>query len=109
MDNDKEQEQEQDHDKEAKLICTNIHPDFDFKKPDYAPVLLKRSQRLAKLRKNPELLQACKRVYKDNPAQFIQDWGMTYDPRNVDIGLPATIPFLLFRRQSEWIEWVMKR
>lgn len=98
-----------DKDKEQTQICTNVHPNFDFKKPDYPAVLLKRSQLMTKLRKDPALMQACKEVYKNNPAQFIQDWGMTYDPRNVDIGLPATIPFILFRRQQEWIEWVMAR
>ena len=92
---------------EKKDICVNPHPDFDFKKPDYASVALKRSQNLVKIRKDPKLLQACKQVYKDNPAQFIMDWGCTYDPRNVDIGLPANIPFILFTRQQEWIKWVM--
>lgn len=93
---------------EKKQICTNLHTDFDFKNPNYAPVLLKRSQLLTKIRKDPKLLVACKKVYKENPAQFLTDWAFTYDPRNVDIGLPATVPFLLFRRQQEWVEWVMK-
>ncbi|EBG0233977.1 TerL protein, partial [Salmonella enterica subsp. enterica] len=34
---------------------------------------------------------------------------MTTDPRNLDYGLPVTIPFLLFPRQEEWIDWIMER
>jgi hypothetical protein len=37
-----------------------------------------------------------KAFYKDHPAEFIHDWGMTFDPRNVEIGLEAQVPFLLF-------------
>jgi hypothetical protein len=42
------------------------------------------------------MLPALRQFYRDNPAQFIIDWGMTTDPRNLDYGLPVTIPFLLF-------------
>ncbi len=34
---------------------------------------------------------------------------MTTDPRNVDYGLPVTIPFLLFPKQEAWIDWIMTR
>ncbi|HGJ5865840.1 MAG TPA: TerL protein, partial [Arsenophonus nasoniae] len=54
-------------------------------------------------------LKPLTRFYKENPAQFIIDWGMTTDPRNIDYGLPVTIPFLLFPKQEEWIEWIMNR
>jgi phage terminase large subunit len=47
--------------------------------------------------------------YRQRPAAFINDWGMTGDPRNVERGLPTNIPFLVFPRQVEWIEWVMAR
>jgi hypothetical protein len=46
--------------------------------------------------RNPEILPALTQFYRNDPAQFIIDWGMTTDPRNLDYGLPATIPFLLF-------------
>lgn len=61
------------------------------------------------IRENPELLPDVKFYYKNNPADFINDWGVTYEPRNVERGLPATIPFLLFPKQREWIDWVMER
>ena len=80
---------------------------FDFRNPDYVQVFEWRVERLQRIRANPAALPALKTFYRDNPAQFIIDWGMTFDPRNVERGLPASIPFLLFPRQEEWIEWFM--
>lgn len=82
---------------------------FDFKNPDYQMVLEWRMERLQKLRGNPQDFGVLKRYYKDNPAQFIIDWGMTVDPRNVERGLPSRIPFLLFPKQEEWIHWFIDR
>lgn len=82
---------------------------FDFKNPDYVQVFEWRAERLRRIRKNPDALPALKLYYRDHPAQFIIDWGMTFDPRNIERGLPATIPFLLFPRQEEWIEWFLER
>lgn len=82
---------------------------FDFKNPDYVQVFEWRMERLQRIRSNPSSLPALKAYYKDHPAQFIIDWGMTFDPRNVERGLPATIPFLLFPKQEEWIEWFIDR
>src|SRR5205823_5163590 len=47
--------------------------------------------------------------YRDNPAQLLIDWGMTFDPRNLDIGLPAACPFLLFPKQEEYVGWLLER
>ncbi len=82
---------------------------FDFKKPDYVQVFEWRAERLKRLREQPESLKLLTRFYKENPAQFIIDWGMTTDPRNIDYGLPVTIPFLLFPKQEAWIDWIMCR
>lgn len=82
---------------------------FDFKKPDYLQVFEWRMSRLKYLRKNPDKLAALKVHYKNNPAEFIIDWGMTFDPRNPEVGLPAAIPFLLFPKQEEWIMWFQER
>lgn len=81
--------------------------EFDFKNPDYVRVFEHRLERLKRIREKPEILPVLKLFYRDNPAQFIIDWGTTYDPRNVDRGLPALMPFLLFPRQIEWIEFFM--
>lgn len=82
---------------------------FDFRNPDYQMVLEWRLERLKRLRENPDQIGILKRYYKDNPAQFIIDWGMTVDPRNVERGLPSRIPFLLFPKQEEWVQWFMER
>lgn len=81
---------------------------FDFKNPNYRQVFEWRMERLQRIRANPEVLPVMKAFYRDNPAQFIIDWGMTVDPRNVERGLPARIPFLLFPKQEEWIQWFVE-
>lgn len=82
---------------------------FDYRNPDYKAVFEWRIDRLVKIRKEPECLPALMAYYKEHPAQFIIDWGMTYDPRNSSRGLPNTLPFLLFPRQEELAEWLMER
>lgn len=82
---------------------------FDYKRPDYRQVYEWRLERLERIRQNPTVLPGLRAYYRDNPAQFIIDWGMTSDPRNLDLGVPVTVPFLLFPRQEEWIHWVMER
>jgi phage terminase large subunit len=80
---------------------------IDFLNPDYSAILTRRADARARLQERIELLPALKRYYADRPAQFITDWGLTYDPRNADIGLPTTVPFILFPRQVEWIEFIL--
>lgn len=82
---------------------------FDFKNPDYREVYASRMDRLRRLRARPSDLPAVRAFYRDHPAQFITDWGMTFDPRNPERGLPASIPFVLFPKQEEWIDWFLER
>ena len=77
----------------------------DFKNPDYAFVFEYRMRKLDKIRKDPKLLKDLKVFYKNNPWQFITDWGVTFDPRQVEKGQPSLLPFLLFDRQEEWVKW----
>lgn len=81
--------------------------EFDFRAPDYAAVFTQRLERLRRLREDPAKFEILKAYYQQNPAQFITDWGVTYDPRNLERGLPAAVPFVLFPKQVEWINWVM--
>lgn len=78
-------------------------------KPDYSEEYQRRADRLRLLRETPGMLAGLKEFYKDHPVEFIADWGMTFDPRNVEIGLPATVPFLLFPKQAEFIVWLRER
>lgn len=83
--------------------------EFDFLKPDYVKVLEWRYNLLKKIRSNPGCLDIFKEHYRNNPHDFINHWGSTFDPRNPEIGLPSTIPFLLFDRQEEWCNWIMEK
>lgn len=82
---------------------------LDYKHPNYTAVYRSRAENLAKLEANPVLLRAAKIHYKNNPWDFITDWGMTFDPRNIAKGLPAAVPFILWPKQIEWMQWVHQR
>lgn len=90
-------------------MTAQLPEDFDWHEPRYAPVFQERARRLYQIRSRPELLPGLKRYYRDQPAQFIIDWGTTFDPRVVKRGQPALMPFLLFPKQIEWVDWLMAR
>lgn len=92
---------------------------FDYQNPDYLAIFKERAERLSRIRTAQAQAVAegvapaqrpislLKLFYRDHIAQFITDWGMTFDPRNPEIGLPSAIPFLLFKRQEEFVDWVI--
>ena len=80
---------------------------IDFKNPDYVQVFEWRVERLERIRKSPDSISAFYAYYRDHPIDFIEDWGMTFDPRNIGTAKPAAMPFIMFPRQREWCEWVM--
>lgn len=82
---------------------------FDFRHPAYEPIWLARIERLKKLRADPALLAGVKAYYAENPVNFITDWMTTFDPRNAERGLESYVPFMLFERQAEYINWLKDR
>lgn len=84
---------------------------MDYLQPDYAPLLRQRAARLQSLRgdKTGKLLGSVRTHYRDNPIDFVVDWGMTFDPRNIERGLPSMVPFVPFQRQIEWMQWLLDR
>lgn len=84
-------------------------PEFQFHAPDYERVYALRAERLRRLREDIGLLPSLKEHYKANPIDFINDWGMTFDPRNAEIGQPTVVPFVMFPRQEEFVTWVVER
>ncbi len=74
--------------------------------PNYTLVMKASAERLNKLRQNPALFQAAKEYYRLNPGNFIPDWCVTYDPRNAGTDLPVLMPFVLFPRQKELVEFI---
>ena len=82
----------------------------DWRQPDYTAVWADRGQRLERLAvMSADEFAAVMGFYSTRPAEWITDWGMTFDPRNPERGLPATAPFLLFPKQVEAVEWVIAR
>lgn len=90
------------------------YPGFSWSELDYTPVFLERARRLATFRTgdpahDAQVVANLKAYYKEHPADFINDWGMTVDPRNAEIGKETTVPFVLFPKQREFIEWLHAR
>ena len=84
-------------------------PHFDWKAPDYDAVFRERAERLQRIRQPGFDLDALKAYYKTHHVEFITEWGMTFDPRNVEVGISATVPFLLFQKQADFIMWLLDR
>jgi len=83
---------------------------FSFTEPDYGLVFRRRFDMLRKIRDKETgaaTLAILRAYYKLHPWQFVEDWGMTYDPRNIERGLPATIPFIPFERQVGLMQWIV--
>jgi hypothetical protein len=83
--------------------------EFDWRDPDYTAVYAERQERLRKLKDDPRRIAAFRTIYAENPWQFIEEWGVTFDPRAIERGLIATIPFILWERQIEYLEWLYER
>ncbi len=82
---------------------------FDWKNPDYEAVFKIRVERLERMRDQPEIVARLKDYYAGHPADFINDWGMTFDPRLAERGLRTVVPFVLFPKQREFIDWLLAR
>jgi len=84
-------------------------PEIDWKKPDYEPIVQERIRRLKQIRSTAGMAAGLKEFYKNNPVAFVRDWGITFDPRMAEVGLPTTMPFILFPKQEEFIDWMVAR
>lgn len=85
---------------------------FDFRNPDYDAIFRARMERLTWIRSGTPKERAARMVdlrawYAENPADFINDWACTVDPRNAERGLPVLVPFVLFPRQRELIKTML--
>lgn len=89
-------------------------PSIDWKNPQssYDEIIIQRLTVLDRIRSDarPDIIVAdMKAVYRDYPAQMICDWGTTVDPRNIERGLPAVMPFILFDAQIELIDTIVEQ
>ncbi len=75
--------------------------------PNYTLVLKDRQSRFIQLTESFKLRIGAFEYYSTRPREFINDWCSTYDPRNVTSDdLPALLPFILFRRQDELVDFL---
>lgn len=84
---------------------------IDYSNPDeqYKHIFELRSRRIIALSRDPEALEVCKVHYANNPWDFINDWGMTFDPRKVPMGQLASMPFILWPKQVEYLKWLTQQ
>lgn len=82
---------------------------FDWINPNYEQVFQTRIERLERMRQHPEIVARLWDYYAGRPADFISDWGMTFDPRLAEKGLRTVVPFVLFPKQREFIDWNLAR
>lgn len=71
--------------------------------PDYKGIFAWRMRQLAALRKDPTLVAGAKAYYSTRPAEWIQHWVDTFDPRRTD---NKWIPFTFFKRQEELVRFL---
>lgn len=70
-----------------------------------ADVFRSRIRRLNWLRSDPSRNASLKQYYRSHIADFISDWGATYVPFNAAKKLPVSIPFILDKKQREWVDF----
>lgn len=71
--------------------------------PNYAGVFAWRIQTLTRLRADPKLAEAAREYYSTRPGEFICHWCDTYNPRKQR---DKWMPFVLFTRQDEFVEYL---
>ncbi len=74
--------------------------------PNYTHAFGWRQKMLYRYKSELETLAGAKEFYRTRPEQFINHWAVTYDPRNAGSDVPAKLPFVMFRRQAELIEFL---
>lgn len=74
---------------------------------DYTSVIKARMEKLKKLKQSAALQKGAREYYSTRPIEFINDWAVTYDPRNAMESKPTKMPFILFDRQEDLILFIM--
>jgi len=73
----------------------------------HEPAFAWRREAAGLLGADPKLGMGADAYYSTRPKAFISHWCVTYDPRLAGSGRPAKLPFLLFPRQEDMIDWLL--
>jgi len=75
----------------------------------YSKIIKSRHERMVKVASNNDYKKTVLHYIskKEHIVDACCDWFWTFDPRLVNDGLPTTIPWILFPRQVEFIEWLL--
>lgn len=76
--------------------------------PDYVSVFAWRQRQITLLRSDPFMMAGALEYYRTRPVEFIEHWCDTYDPRLAGTDRPAKMPFILFPRQKEFINFIFE-
>lgn len=73
--------------------------------PDYIAEFARREAINEAAKSNKQMQVDLKAYYRHNPVDFINDYCVTYDPRNKS-PLPRLMPFRLFPRQEDFVQFI---
>lgn len=73
--------------------------------PDYVVEFMRRQKIVQAIIDDPQYAVGAREYYRTRPVEFINDLVFTYDPRNAGTDKPARMPFVLFPRQVDLIEF----
>jgi phage terminase large subunit len=78
--------------------------------PNYGDIMLWREAQLARYEAEPEFLADAKAFYAtfDGCIHFINHWCSVYEPRNAGTDRPTWMPFILYKRQDEFVQFVLE-
>jgi len=77
--------------------------------PETVDEFARRQRLIRRVRADTEGPAKARAFYKHHPVEFICDFAITYDPRNVALGRSPTMPFTLFPIQVLLVEWLHER
>lgn len=83
---------------------------FDFKNPNYDAVIRERYAAVQRIESaSDKQIEALKRYYRSHVIDFISDFGMTVDPRVTALGRVPFMPFVLFPKQIDLLEFFLRK
>lgn len=68
-----------------------------------------RTRRLEWMREDPRRVVALRHYFRHHIADFICEYGTTYDPRLIAEGKNPLVPFVLFDKQRQLVDWIVAR